>query len=348
MSRAWSVRLAAIFFGAGALACSRGENVPDATRGRVAELQRAHEAFHDSLDALVAGDTLIAEAVADSGEVVLAIRASLVEDLIHEVTASYLDRVELDLSPNVQVQEGGEVRVKALFARITAGAWRVNLTIHRIRGVLAAKTPEVSVTRTNRIHLALPVVLQQGSGTATLRFAWDAKSVANVVCRDFATTQRITGSVLPREYEIEGDFVLTAGERSVVARPEFPEEKFRLSVDLSPESWANVQRTLASQDKISRCGIALAPADVIRKLQALGRKGFNVKLPRSIFRTVELPASVSRSVEVEERRLSLAVRPNVLRVTPRTFWYSSAVRTEIAGSSPDTLGRPGELREGGG
>jgi hypothetical protein len=257
--------------------------------------------------------------------------------------------VEVHLEPDVEVEEGGEIRVKVLVARVKAGDWRVHLTIHRIDGILRAETPAVTVTGTNRLGVTVPVTLEEGRGEATLRFRWDAAGVAGAVCGDFETTQHITGRVLPAGYTIDGAFVLSANERTIVAQPEFPAEKFRLIVDLSPESWDDVRRTLASQDKIFKCGIALNPPDVIQKLRDLGRKGFNVKLPRSIFRTVELPASVSEAVTVENRRVELSVRPNVLRVTPRTFWYSAAVKTAISDAVPapaDTLVPP-EEREGG-
>jgi hypothetical protein len=316
---------------------------------RIAELRAAHEALHDSLEALVAGDSLLLAAAADTGQVIVALREPLVENLVNEVTRRYLDRVEVHLTPDVEVEESGEVRVKVLVARVKAGDWHVHLTIHRIDGVLRAKPPAVTVTGTNRLELALPVTLEDGRGEATLRFRWDAAGVAGAVCGDFETTQRITGRVLPAGYTIDGAFVLSANERTIVAEPEFPAEKFRLVVDLSPESWDEVRRTLASQDKIFKCGIALDPPDVIQKLRALGRKGFNVKLPRSIFRTVELPASVSEAVTVETRRVELSVRPNVLRVTPRTVWYSAAVQTAISDAVPapaDTLVQPDESPAG--
>jgi len=58
-----------------------------------------------------------------------------------------------------------------------------------------------------------------------------------------------------------------------------------------------------------------------------------VKLPRSLFRTVELPARFRGEVAVEERSVELEVRTNDLRVTPRAFWYSAAVRSRPRGGS---------------
>lgn len=337
--RAAGMALILAILAGGVGACGRGGGEPKANAQRLAELRRDHEALHDTLESLVAGDTLLVEAAADSGQVILALRETLMERLIQEVTLRYLNRVELHLAPNVQVEEGGEIKVKTFLGRITAGDWQVNLTIHRIRGVLRAKPPRLSVTGTNRLHLVMPVVLEEGQGAGTIRFRWDARSVASVVCRDFETSQAVNGVVRSQEYEIDGDFVLSSTERTVIAQPEFPEEKFRIRPDLSPESWAEVQRLLESQDKITKCGIAMNPPDVIQKLRELSLKGFNIKLPRSIFRPVELPASVRESVTVEGRQVDLGVQPSTLRVTPNTFWYSAAVQTRI-GAARDTLPPP--------
>jgi hypothetical protein len=80
--------------------------------------------------------------------------------------------------------------------------------------------------------------------------------------------------------------------------------------------------------------MALDPDDMHSKLQEVLYKGFNVKLPRSLFRTVELPARFRGEVAVEERSVELDVRTNDLRVTPRAFWYSAAVRSRTRGGSP--------------
>jgi hypothetical protein len=58
---------------------------------------------------------------------------------------------------------------------------------------------------------------------------------------------------------------------------------------------------------------------------------------------------VSEAVTVETRRVELSVRPNVLRVTPRTVWYSAAVQTAISDAVPapaDTLVQPDESPAG--
>ena len=70
-------------------------------------------------------------------------------------------------------------------------------------------------------------------------------------------------------------------------------------------------------------------------------KGFVIHLPRKLLRTVTLPVAVTESVEVEDRRVGVAVTHNALRITPEGLWYSIDLRAEISGATrPDALGSP--------
>ena len=59
-------------------------------------------------------------------------------------------------------------------------------------------------------------------------------------------------------------------------------------------------------------------------------KGFDVKLPRSLFRPVDFPAAVREDVLIEDRRVDLAVQTHALRITPVAVWYGADVHTRIA------------------
>ena len=59
------------------------------------------------------------------------------------------------------------------------------------------------------------------------------------------------------------------------------------------------------------------------------------------FRTIELPGRLVREVTVEERRVELSVQTNDLRVTPRAFWYSAAVRSRPRAGAAAALARAG-------
>jgi hypothetical protein len=149
------------------------------------------------------------------------------------------------------------------------------------------------------------------------------------VCRDFEVRRTVRGVVLPGQYVVAGAFRLSSGPTGLRAEPEFPPARHRLRVDLTPESWREVESAVAEQDRLLRCGLALDPASVREKLSAVLRKGFDVGLPRSLFRPVDFPAAVRESAEVEGRRVELRVAPAALRVTPDAVWYGAAVSTAV-------------------
>jgi hypothetical protein len=199
----------------------------------------------------------------------------------------------------------------------------------------------------SQVQLAFAVLLREAHGSAGVHFKWDAGSLAGAVCHDFEVRKRFQARVLPDEYAMAGALRISSAAGVLVGQPLFPATRFRLRVDLEPESWAEVRRELEEQDQVGRCGMALDPDEMVAKLQELLHKGFDVKLPRSLFRTVELPARFSGDVSVEDRRVELEVRTNDVRVTPRAFWYSAAVRSRPRTGAAASRTRPGVALDSG-
>jgi hypothetical protein len=300
---------------------------------------QARAALRGRLQQLVAADPFLAEVLADEGQVVVAVRPDLVEDLIQEVAGRYLDRVALDLDLGAAFHTGRDVKIGTFLGTLKAGRWDVHVSVDRVRGVLQARRPRVRFAQANQVQIDIPVILREAHASVGVHFTWDAGSLAGAVCRDFEVRQRVRARALPDEYALAGAFRLSSGAGALVARPLFPATAFRLRVDLAPESWTEVRRALEEQDRLLRCGMALDPDEMLAKLQEVLRNGFDVKLPRSLFRTVFLPARLSREVAVEDRRVELEVRTNDLRVTPRAFWYSAAVRSRPRGAAAATSAR---------
>jgi hypothetical protein len=260
-------------------------------------------------------------------DVVVGLRSALVEQIVQEVARRYLDRVELDLDLQHEVEERREVEVSTPFGRVSAGEWRLHLVVHRVRGVLRTRTPDVQPAGGNRLALKIPVVLEGAQGTATARFAWNARSIAGLVCRDFEVTRRVGGRVMADEYALSGQFELVAGPQALLVRPVFPHRRFRLRVDLTDDSWRDVRRALDEQDEILKCGLALNPDEILPKLRARLTEGFDITLPQSLFRPVDLPAGVRQSVAVEDTQVELTARTDELRVAEETVWYAVSVRS---------------------
>jgi hypothetical protein len=318
-------------------ACRRAED--QARGGRVQALKKHQEELYAQLSQRIEGDTIVSQALTNEGDILVGIRSGLLKDLITAVAVQYLDQVALDLALEAKVAAEGDIHVKkAIIGDVTAGTWKVNLVVHRVRGTLGARTPVVDMRDNRTIGLRLPVSLDKGRGNATIHFEWDARGLANVVCRDFEVTRTINGTLVPAVHTFEGSLVLEAGDENVLAQPAFKNVPYRLKVDLTPESWKDVTAALVEQDSFFKCGIGLDPDAIVPRLRELLLKGFNVRLPKKLFRAFALPGSLSRRLEHEGRQLVLNVKPDALRFANDALWYGSLVEARVQPQAPK--GRP--------
>jgi hypothetical protein len=306
-------------------ACARGPDPGDA------EAARERERLRQRVDELVQRDPAVARALAHGGDVQVALRSELAAAVVREAARRYLDRVELDLPLEKQVRQTGTIEVGTPFGKMKAGEWTADVTVHRVRGVLAARPPALGVTSANHLSVELPVTVQQADGSATVRFRWDARTLASVVCRDFEVSRTIRGRLIGQEYTLSGGVRLAAGPTSVRAEPVFPNRTFRLKVDLLPDSWRQVREALEEQDKLLKCGMAIDPDQVLPRLSGLLLEGFEIRLPRSLFRAVDLPGSVGGTVRLAGRDVELTFASLALEVTPEALWYSVSVSSRTRG-----------------
>jgi hypothetical protein len=155
--------------------------------------------------------------------------------------------------------------------------------------------------------------------------------VANVVCHDFDLTRELEGTVLAQGHTLAGDIAFRSVDGALTAAPEFPDRKIALRVDLSPESWADVEAALRSQDSVGRCGALMKPERILEKLHGLAERGIPVTLPASIFNPVRLPARVEKRVAVQDRDVNVTVSADTLVLTSQMLWSSASVH--VAGQS---------------
>ena len=262
-----------------------------------------------------------------SGDVVIAVRAAFARSVVRELTRRYFDRVVVDLR-DIDVFRQGDLNKQTPLGRLRVGEWAVDMRVHQVKGVLRAGEPRVHFLPGNQVELAFPLHLEQGQGRATLDFAYDSKGLANLVCKDFEATQDVSGGVIPEEYPVAGSFRLRTAPNSLTAKPDFT-ETFRVRLDLDPGSWAAVRARLEKEDRVGRCGLALNPDKALAELRTLAGRGFDVKLPRQLFRTVVLPAEGAQTVQVEQQQVHVAVHQNALRLGEDLVWYSAQVNVEL-------------------
>jgi hypothetical protein len=313
----------------------------DSASPRLRELWNRYAVLVDSVLAATASDTLLYQIATDSGDVGVGIRPGVVKHLLGEATTRYLDRVNLDIALEEDVREGDDVMMKTPLGKVKAGRWDVHVTIHRIRALLGARPPDLTVEGDNRLRMTIPVFLRGGTATATVRFSWNAKGVASTACHDFQTSVDVDGSGIPKEYVVFGDLVLAIQGDRIVVRPEFPVQKIRVSAAPSAQSWAKARAALAELDDFERCGIGLevlSDDKVIALLEKILTKGFKVKLPTKLVPTFDLPARVSESVEVEDRQVGLVVTPLRLHVDPGALWYSAKADVRVTPAPEAELG----------
>lgn len=289
--------------------------------GRVQALKERQTQLWRELQARLERDTTIQRARDEEGEVLVVIQTALLRSLVERVAARYLDRVELDLVLDARVRAGGEVHAKGM----NAGRWDLDLVIGRLRGVLAARPPRVRIETDQRFSLSLPVALERARGDARLHFRWDARGLANLVCRDFEIQRRLEAFLEPTVETFSGALLLQATETGLRAVPTFEDVPYLVKPVPTAESWATIEEALRQQDSFLRCGLALDPDTMLPKLRERLEQGFKVRLPKKLFRPFDLPASIRTTIEHAGLSLELSVRPGELRFADAALWYSSRI-----------------------
>lgn len=290
-------------------------------------MARMHREQHDRIQELLARDPLMAEAMQTKGDLVIFARTEFARAVIRQVARQYFDRVAVDLR-DIDVFKEGDLRKDTPLGKMRVGQWAVDMRVHRVQGVLRAGDPQIRFRDGNRVELDFPLHLEQGQGRATLDFAYDSKGLANLFCKDFQAEQTVQGGVIPEDYPINGAFTLHTAARSLTARPSFTDE-FRLRLDLDPGSWAAVRARLQKEDRLGRCGLALDPDKALADLRALAGRGFDVRLPSQLFRTVALPSETAQSVQVANQPVGVTVSQNSLRLGSAAVWYSAQVAVDL-------------------
>lgn len=325
------VAIAAAVVVAGCGRGDRGSGAPAESRETALDsLQAEVGRLRADLDERVAGDSLVRSVVEGGGDVVVGLSTGLVTRVIDAATRTYLDEVRLHLEPGVEVEEGDEVVVRVGPVRVSAGRWTVRVAVERIDAVLTADTVELTVVDGDRIEAAVPVRVQEASGSATISFTWDATTAASVVCRDFAVRESFRGTVEPYTERLEAALTVEAEGPRLVARPRYTGRRLSVRPEPTPTAWRRVRQILDRQNSIFRCGLAISPDELEARLRRLLRRGFRFEFPESVLQPVELPTRFTEDVTVEGRRFTVGVRPVSLRLDPDRLWYAVDVELVAA------------------
>jgi hypothetical protein len=140
-------------------------------------------------------------------------------------------------------------------------------------------------------------------------------------------TQEVSGGVKPANYPVSGGIVLTATTREILASPKFPLIKVNLKVQPSAESWAAVQKIL--DEKTGVCGYVVEKVNVLKIVQGLIDRGFNVRLPTEKIKPMAIPVGIEPTMQVRGQPVELAIKVGELAVTEKMIWLGADVRVYL-------------------
>ena len=216
---------------------------------RLSRLQAEHEALHHQMEARLAEDDVLGEMTRVRGDVVAFVPAPAAVQVAAEVARRWLDRVDIELE-GLRAHKEAELHPETFLGRIHAGNWSLAARIHRVRGVLRAGPPRITLPGGNRVDVTIPVHIENGRGEATLDFAFDSKGLASLFCRDFELSETVQGTVPHDVHEARGDFRLELRNGVLVARPRF-DRRYRIAVEPTPESWEKARAALEHRTRSS-------------------------------------------------------------------------------------------------
>ena len=198
-------------------------------RQTAAQLEREREALREELTRLLADDPRLSGA--PPGGVLIGAPAAFTSRLAHQVASGLLERTEIRLR-NLRVRKRGTVRVKTFLGRMAPGNYGLDVRLHEINGQLGADEPEIRY-EDDRALVKIPAAIRSGQGRATIRFDWQSRGLAGLACGDVDVTEKVSGRVRPRTYEVEGSVQLALEDEVVTATPRFPNLQIRVYVEPS-------------------------------------------------------------------------------------------------------------------
>ncbi|HEY6547491.1 MAG TPA: hypothetical protein VI589_06285 [Vicinamibacteria bacterium] len=338
---AWGLAVA-LLLGGGLSAYLRSREAlalgPAPTAAEIEQMRAERSQLRDRFQALLDEHGILDFAKAPEGNILVGVPSGFTQDLVGQMVTGLFSEVRLRLR-NITAHAEGDVKAKVLFSTQTLGRYSLDVNVKEVRALLKPARPELNFGG-DKIGIALRVAVAEGRGEANMHFRWNGQGLAGAVCGDVDVESDVSSEVVPAQYEVKGEFLLSAEGDTVVAKPRFGEVVLKVVLRPMEQAWAMFQSTLeeVKDDKNGICGMAIKKLDVRSIVQKIIDKGFQVKLPRELFREISLPAAVEQAVTIQGKTVSLDAHPIGLRVSERMLWYGVALGA-AAGSPPPPDGR---------
>jgi hypothetical protein len=307
------------------------------TAAELEGLRNERDALRERFRDLTGRDGSLDFLKAPAGNVVIGLPTLLTESLVSQLVTGVMREVRLTLE-HIKARHEDEVKADVLFGSRTIGRFVLDVELSEIKAVLKPGAPELRFGG-DKIGVKLPVTVARGTGTGTVRFRWEGKGLAGVVCGDVDVTRTLKSNVVPTTVNLAGEFLLATEGDTLTAKPSFGDVTIALRLDPTEETWRIVDDTLAKvrDDKNGICRSAIRKVDIPQKIRAVIARGLKVRLPAKLFRPVRLLATVQQSIEIQGRTVSLGARPTGLTVTPRMIWYGADFGADsVGGAKPGT------------
>jgi len=301
------------WWGPGPEALERQRREVQRLGARLEQRLRERARVHDS-----AGDSVL-----------VGMPAAVAERLAGEAVSGLSSGIRLRLR-NLRFLKADEVRARLLLGRRSVGRFLLSVHVHEVRAVLRPAPPRLSFAN-DRVGVILPVAVEEGTGSARLRFKWDGLGMAGAVCGDLEVSHEVSASVPRRVHTLKGALRLSVDGSALVGQPEFADVELQVPIEPSDATWRFVDKLIAERSAL--CRAALVKADVKQRIQALLARGVRVTLPRRLLeRQVRLPVEVERSLAMSGQRMRVEVLPSGVILTPAQLWYG--VRVELKKEAP--------------
>ena len=287
-------------------------------RQDIAALEAERTALRARMEELVRKDPRL-EGLPEA-PVRVGVPTSLAGELIKKVITGVTDQVTLELK-NLRVRKRGTVR-----RVITIGDYELDVLLKRVIGTLRPGTPTVTFGG-NRVTLAMPLHVAEGTGEASINFKWDGRNISGAVCGDLDVTRTVSGAVRPRTYPVSASLQLTSTDTEMLAEPAFPVIRVNLGVEPTAASWQSAQQIL--DDRTGVCGFVVDRINIMGIVKRLIDKGFNVRLPTEKVKAMALPVGIDPTMTVKGQPVALGITVGDLTITEHQIWLGADVSVAI-------------------
>ncbi len=286
-------------------------------------------------------DALWRGVVASDHDVVALVPARVMSAVVARASQRYVGGADVDIHPTKVSHLDQVVRARVLGNKTGVGRIKGTVLVSHLKGRLTvAGDPRVTFEPPGDLVVTAPIQILGGRGAVTVDMDWDPAFLVSMVCRGFRFQETLVGEIQPFRDDVTMRIRCAVRDSSIVGRMRLQRDVIRFSPDLTDSSWSRVLAILVSQDRFTRCGMAMNPDSLLMTLKRLARRGVNVRLPERLFKPFRLPVMLESQYSAGDYRIearafdpAIAVTPEYLRLAFRADLRVSSVARDAGRDS---------------